>query len=119
MKKTLVIGASPNSVRFSNKMVKSLIRHDFSVVPLGIRKGDIAGINILTEKVIIKDIHTISLYIGASRQKDYYEYIINLKPERIIFNPGTYNSELIELAEQNDIECIIDCALIMLSNGNY
>ena len=119
MKKTLVIGASPNPVRFSNKMVKSLILHDFSVVPFGIRKGGIAGIDILTEKTIFPDIHTISLYIGAPRQKDYYDYILNLKPERIIFNPGTYNAELIEIAEQKDIECIVDCALIMLSNGNY
>ena len=119
MKQTLVIGASPNPVRFSHKMVKSLIRHDFSVIPLGIRKGEIAGIDILTERTEIEDIHTISLYIGASRQADYYEYILKLKPERIIFNPGTYNAELIEIAEKNDIECVVDCALIMLSNGNY
>ncbi len=119
MKKTLVIGASPNPNRFSNKMVKSLIRHDFSVVALGIRKGDIAGIDILTERNFIPNIHTISLYIGASRQVDYYDYILSLNPKRIIFNPGTYNAELIELAEHKKIECIVDCALIMLSNGDY
>lgn len=119
MKKTLVIGASPNPVRFSNKMVKSLIRHGFIAVPLGIRKGEIAGIEILTKKIDMPDLHTISLYIGAARQPDYYDYIIHLNPKRIVFNPGTYNSELIEIAEQNNIQCIVDCALIMLSNGNY
>ena len=119
MKKTLIPGASPNPDRFSNKMVKSLIRHGYEAVPLGLRKGDISGIEIITGKPEIKDIHTISLYIGAARQVDYYDYLLGLMPKRIIFNPGTYNYELIELAEKKNIECVVSCALIMLSNGTY
>ncbi|MCK4920635.1 MAG: CoA-binding protein [Bacteroidales bacterium] len=119
MKKTLIPGASPNPARFSNKMVKSLLENGYEPIPLGLRKGDISGIEILTGKPGITDLHTISLYLGASRQIDYYDYFLSLKPKRIIFNPGTYNYELIELAEKNNIECVVNCALIMLSNGKY
>ncbi len=119
MKKTLILGASPNPLRFSNKMVKSLLRHGFEAVPLGIRKGEITGVSILTGKPDLKDIHTISLYLSAKRQKEYYDYILSLEPERIIFNPGTHNQELIKIAEENDIEVITDCALIMIAKGIY
>ena len=119
MKRTLVIGASINPLRFSNKMVKSLVKNGFEAVPLGLKSGEISGIEILTGQPDIKDLHTISLYIGAARQIEYYDYFLGLNPKRIIFNPGTYNFELIELAEKKNIECVVSCALIMLSNGNY
>lgn len=119
MKKTLVIGASPNPLRFSNKMVKSLIRHGYETVPLGLRRGDILGVEILTGKPKLENIHTVSLYINPERQKEYYDYIISLAPRRIIFNPGTVNHELITIVEKNNIEAITDCSLIMIAKGIY
>ena len=119
MKKTLVLGASPNPLRFSNKMVKSLVRYKFDVVPVGFRMGEIAGIIILTGKPEVKNVHTISLYIGPKRQPEYYQYIFSLKPKRIIFNPGTINGELMALAKQKNIRVVTDCALVMVSSGKY
>lgn len=119
MKKTLVLGASPNPLRFSNKMVKSLVRHGYEAIPLGIRQGEIIGIDILTGKPDLKDIHTVSLYLSPKRQEEYYDYIISLEPKRIIFNPGTHNQEFINLARNNDIEAITDCALIMIAKDIY
>jgi len=119
MKKTLVLGASPNPLRFSYKMVKSLVRHNVEVVALGFREGEIGGIKILTGKPDLKDIHTICLYIGPKGQPAVYEYVLSLHPKRIIFNPGTINLEFIELAGKNGIEVITDCALVMLSQGKF
>jgi uncharacterized protein len=119
VKKTLVLGASPNPLRFSNKMVKSLIRQNIDVVPVGFRMGEIAGISILVGKPDIKNVHTVSLYIGSKRQPEYYKYIFSLKPKRIIFNPGTINEELMELAKENNIQVVTDCALVMVSSGKY
>ena len=119
MKKTLVLGASPNPLRFSHKMVRSLIRHKIDVIPVGFRIGEIAGIKILTGKPDVKNIHTVSLYIGSKRQPEYYQYILSLKPKRIIFNPGTINEELIAIAKMNNIQAITDCALVMVSAGKY
>lgn len=119
MKKTLVLGASPNPLRFSHKMVKSLVRHNMEVVAVGFRDGEIAGIKILTGTPPFKDIHTVSLYIGPKGQTPVYNYVLSLFPKRIIFNPGTTNEEFMKLARENNIEVVTDCALIMLSSGNY
>ena len=119
MKKTLVLGASPNPIRFSHKAVKSLVRHGFDVVPLGIRNGDIMWQKIIIGKPELKDIHTITLYLNPQRQKEYYDYILSLSPKRIIFNPGSENQELIQIAMKNKIEVSIACTLIMLNTNNY
>ena len=119
MKKTLVLGASPNPIRFSHKAVKSLVRHGHDVIPLGIREGDIMWQKIIIGKPDLKEIHTVTLYLNPENQKKYYDYIIGLEPKRIIFNPGSENQELIELAVKNNIEISIACTLIMLNTNNY
>ncbi len=119
MGKTVVLGASPNKLRFSNRAVKSLQRHNFEVVPIGIREGTIANIEILKGKPPLDHVHTVALYLNPENQKDYYKYILDLSPRRIIFNPGTVNPELMQLARENNIQPVIDCALIMLNSQRY
>lgn len=119
MKTTLVLGASPNPLRFSHKMVKSLIRHGENVVAVGFREGEILGIKIQTGQPELKNIHTIALYIGPKGQEPIINYILSLHPERIVFNPGTENEKLMKLARENGIEVVTDCALIMLNSGKY
>jgi len=119
MKKTLVLGASPNPIRFSHKAVKSLVRHGHDVVPIGIREGDIMWQKIIVGRPEMDDIHTITLYLNPKNQESYYDYIISLSPKRIIFNPGSENQELIELAIKNNIEVSIACTLIMLNTHKY
>jgi len=119
MAKTIVLGASPDPLRFSNKAVKSLIRHNHEVIPLGNRTGRIAGKDIIIGQPDFEDIHTVALYLNPENQKEYYNYIVKLSPRRVIFNPGTINEELIELVKKNNIEPVLDCALIMLNNNKY
>ncbi len=119
MKKTVVLGASPNPSRYSYKAVKRLNAHGFEAVPIGIRKGIIDGIDIQLESPFVRNVHTITLYMNPERQKPHYDYILSLEPERIIFNPGTENIELIKLAKENDIEVEIACTLVLLSVGEY
>ena len=118
-KKTLVIGASPKPERFAYKAVTLLNKNNIPVIALGIRNGTISDIEIIKEKLPFEDIHTVSLYVGAKRQNEYYNYILRLKPKRIIFNPGTENYELAQLAKENNIETIEDCTLVMLNTGNF
>ena len=120
MKTTVVIGASPNPERFSFKAVTALRHHDHHVIAVGLKEGTIAGVEILKGKPEIKEkIDTISLYIGPARQVDEYDYILSLKPKRIIFNPGTENEELKKLARENNIKIVEDCTLVMLKKGIY
>jgi predicted CoA-binding protein len=118
-RKTLVLGASPNPVRFSHKAVKSLLKHDEEVVAVGFRKGLIEEEEILVGMPMIEDVHTVSIYIGSSRQTEYYDYILSLKPKRVIFNPGTVNPEFMAMLNNNGIEPLSACMLVMLNDGEY
>ena len=119
MKKTVVLGASPNPTRYSNQAVKRLVSINIEAVPVGVRKGAIEGINIITETSPIENVHTITLYLNPERQKPYYDYILSLSPKRIIFNPGTENPELIRIAKEHNIETEIACTLVLLAVGEY
>lgn len=118
-KKTLVLGASENPARYSNLAVKKLSSHQHPVVAVGRRKGQIADVKISTEQDPIDDLDTVTLYLNPVNQKPYYDYILSLKPKRIIFNPGTENEELESLANKAGIETIEACTLVMLSTSQY
>jgi uncharacterized protein len=118
-KKTLVLGASSNEERYSFKAVTKLLAHGYEVVPLGIKSGKIGAIDILTERSAYEGIHTVSLYVGPNNQKEWFDYILSLKPQRIIFNPGTENSEFQQILEKHGIEALEACTLVLLSIGNY
>jgi len=117
--KTLVLGASPNPVRFSYKAVKSLLRHEKEVVAVGFKEGLIEGEKILTGMPPVEGVHTVSIYIGSSRQAGYYDYIISLKPKRVIFNPGTVNPEFMGRLKREGIEPVSDCMLVLLNEDKY
>ena len=118
-KKTLVIGASTKPERYSYKAINMLVDNGHEVVALGAREGQITGINIQIGMPDFKNIHTVTMYLGPERQKNSYQYIINLKPERIIFNPGTENDEFMEMAIKNGIEVEQACTLVLLSTDQY
>jgi predicted CoA-binding protein len=118
-KKTVIIGASDNTERYSYKATIALQKHNHEVIPIGIRKGNINGIDIILERPIVNDVDTVTLYVGPQNQDSWKEYIINLKPKRVIFNPGTENSEFEKQLIEHSIEPIEACTLVMLSIGNY
>ena len=119
MKKTVVIGASPNPARFSHLATINLLNSGYEVIPLGVRSGDIAGHEIVTIRPTLFDVHTVTMYLTATRQQEWYDYIIGLQPIRIIFNPGAENPELEKAASSAGIECVDDCTLIKLEVGTF
>ena len=118
-KHTLVLGASTNPSRYANICIRELVDHHFPVSAIGLRPGVVAGVEIQTGQPALRDIHTITLYLGAPRQDQYFDYILSLKPERIIFNPGTWNPALEKLAKENNIKTTSDCTLMMLSGETF
>lgn len=118
-KKTLVLGASANPARYSCMALNRLAGKDYSVVGIGLKEEEVAGIKIHTKQIPLKGIDTVTLYLNPARQKDYYNYIIGLEPKRVIFNPGTENPAFYQLLRQNNIKVEIGCTLVMLSMGNY
>jgi hypothetical protein len=119
MKTTLVIGASENPERYSNKAIRALISHGHEVAALGLKKGSVEGVAFHTEKIQFENIDTVTLYVGSQNQPEYYSYIIGLKPRRVIFNPGTENPEFIARLQADGIYPEIACTLVLLATGQY
>lgn len=115
----LVLGASDNPARFSYKAVKLLLAHGHEVVAVGSRARPDFDVPILTTIPADASFDTITLYINPMLQKSYERELISLKPGRIIFNPGTENPDLGKLAQQNGIETVDDCTLVMLNSGTF
>jgi predicted CoA-binding protein len=118
-KKTMVLGASANPARYSFLAINSLRKHQHPVVAVGRRIGKVLDVDITTEKKPQETVDTVTLYLNPSNQKEYYDYILSLRPKRIIFNPGTENRELSELAKNNGIQPMEACTLVLLSTGQY
>ncbi len=116
---TLVLGASTNSDRYSNIAIKRLIDKELPVAAIGLRKGKVLDVIIDDEMKGYENIDTVTLYLNPKRQEAYYNYIINLKPRRVIFNPGTENMEFVKLLQENNIETEIACTLVLLSTNQY
>ncbi len=118
-KKTLVLGASDNPNRYSYKAIKDLRFYHHEVVAIGRKKTKVDDVEINKELSPIQDLDTVTLYLNANNQKEYYDYILAQKPKRIIFNPGAENDELAELALQNNIIPQEACTLVLLHTGQY
>jgi hypothetical protein len=119
-KPTLVLGASPNPNRFAYQAVRTLQRMNLPVIAIGRRDADIG--NLMIRKGMpddIGEVHTVTLYMSAKHQIEYYDFIFSLHPKRIIFNPGTANPELAKAASMKGIEVVEDCMLVMLNNGRF
>lgn len=118
-KKTIVLGASDNPARYSNMAVKMLSEYHHEVIAIGQKESHIGQIPIVTRRELYTDVNTLSLYLNPQRQLNEYDYILSLRPQRIIMNPGTENNELTVLAKAHGIEVIEACTLVLLRSGQY
>ena len=119
MKKTLVIGASLNPLRYSYKAIHRLVDKSHPVVAIGLRLGEVSGVNIIKENKPFEGINTVTLYLNPKRQVAFYDYIVSLNPKRVLFNPGTENSEFYKILNKNNIEYEEACTLVLLSINQY
>lgn len=118
-KKTLILGATTNPERYAYLAAERLTRNGHEIVPVGIKQGEVFGQPILNDRPEVEAVNTVTLYVGPRHQPGYYDYLVGLQPERIIFNPGTENPELMQLARDNGIEPVVACTLVMLASGEY
>jgi len=117
--KTLVLGASLKPERYAFKAVLNLLRNNIDVIAMGLGEGKIGSVSITKPYVPLNNIHTVSVYLAPNRQQVYYDYIIDLKPHRVLFNPGTENPELTRLLDLDGIQWENACTLVLLSTNQY
>jgi predicted CoA-binding protein len=118
-KKTVIIGASDRSNRYSYLAANRLVAHGHAIVPIGSHPGQVAGVDIITGHPTVEGVDTVTLYINPGRQPAYYDYVASLKPRRVIFNPGTENEAWEAQLMAKGIEALEACTLVMLSTGQY
>ena len=118
-KKTLVLGATTKPERYAYLAINKLVEKGHSVIAIGQNAGEVAGINIRTKNIPLSNINTVTLYLNPARQRDYYNYIIETKPKRVIFNPGTENPEFYQLLQSNGIKVEVACTLVLLATNQY
>jgi len=118
-KKTLVLGASEKPERYSNRAILNLLSKGHEVFAVGNRESMVKDVMISKQPIAVQNIDTVTVYLNETNQKPYYNYILSLKPKRIIFNPGAENEELENLASENGISVIEACTLVMLNTGQY
>ncbi|GAB4231606.1 MAG: CoA-binding protein [Ekhidna sp.] len=120
-KKTVILGATTNPSRYAYIAGDMLSKYNHEIVPVGIKKGEVQGKPILDlrKKPDIPNVDTITLYLNPQNQQEWEAYILSLQPKRIIFNPGTENTELAEKARNHGIETTNACTLVLLSTGQY
>jgi predicted CoA-binding protein len=118
-KKTLVLGASIKPDRYAFKAITMLVEKGHSVLAIGQNAGEVAGIKIHTKQIPLANIDTVTLYLNAMRQRDYYNYIVETQPKRVIFNPGTENPEFYQLLQLNNIKVEVACTLVLLTTNQF
>lgn len=99
--------------------IHQLRAHNHDVIGLAKRSGIVENVPIQTKFPQGKRIHTVTMYIGPKHQPEYYDALHDMKPRRVIFNPGSENEEFKQKLLSAGIEVLEACTLLMLSMGQY
>ena len=119
VKKTLVLGGSPNPARYSYLAINKLREHDHPVWAIGKRPAQVADVTVMQEMKPIEQLDTVSVYLNKDNQKSYYDYILTQHPRRVIFNPGAENPEFEKILKNQGVEVLEACTLVLLSTGQF
>src|SRR5450432_384975 len=118
-KKTLVLGASAKPTRYSFLAVNKLREFNHPVIAIGKSTLKVADVLIQSETAPIPDLDTVTLYLNTENQKNYYDFIIDQHPRRVIFNPGAENPEFERILRDKGIQTLEACTLVLLGTGQY
>lgn len=119
MKKTVVLGASKNPDRYSNKAVRALVKAGVDTSAVGMHEGVIEGVAITKDFSGLENIDTVSLYLGPQNQEIWIDSLLALRPKRVIFNPGTESEKTESTLSKQGIKCEQACTLVLLATHQY
>lgn len=118
--RVVVLGASPNPERYSYKAVCMLLEYGHEVVPVHPVADKIEGVPVVAKlNQVTGHVDTLTLYLSADALTALENDIINLKPGRVIFNPGTENPTLMENLRKKGLNVVQACTLVLLRTGQY
>jgi predicted CoA-binding protein len=116
----VVLGASPKPERYSNQAIRALVHHGHRVIPVHPLLKEIAGVPAVAGLAQINEaVNTLTLYVGPERGKVFLQEMIDLKPNRVIMNPGTESDEIENHLNAKGITVLRACTLVMLRRGQF
>ena len=116
----VVLGASPKPERYSNQAVRALVEQGHRVIPIHPLLRNIAGVPAVPTLSGVKDpVNTLTLYVGPERGKELLQEMIDLRPKRVIMNPGTESDEIEEELKARGIPVLRACTLVMLRTDQF
>ena len=115
-----VLGASPKSERHSNQAVRALVKHGHRVIPVHPLLKQIAGVPAVPAlSHIDEEVDTLTLYVGPERGIKLLKEMIDLRPYRVIMNPGAESEKIEEQLTAKGIKVLRACTLVMLRTGEF
>lgn len=118
--RVVVLGASPKPARYANQAVRLLKEKGYQVIPVHPKIAEIEQLPVVENlRRVAHPVHTLTLYVGPERSLPVLHEMIELRPQRVIFNPGTESAELEEALGRHGVECITGCTLVMLKTGQF
>lgn len=119
MKKVIVLGASLNANRYSNMAIKKLIKNNYDVYPLGKSEAEVEGVRLFSDFKMIEEVYAVTIYLNPFNQRQFYDYILDLNPQKVVLNPGAENRELELILDENSIKFERACSLVLLSLNSF
>ena len=118
--RVVVVGASPNPERYSNRAMRLLIERGHEAIPVHPAVKKIEGASAVKSLAeITDDIDTVTLYVSAAISSSMQDALLKMRPKRVIFNPGAENALLRDALESNGIQTLEACTLVLLSTGQF
>ncbi|HYN76325.1 MAG TPA: CoA-binding protein [Lamprocystis sp. (in: g-proteobacteria)] len=119
-RRVVVLGASPKPVRYSYQAVKLLKDKGYRVIPVHPKAREIEQIPVVHALGSIQGpVDTLTLYLGAERVHDQIQAIVDLRPGRVILNPGAESRELEQALRLAHIPFEHACTLVLLRLGQF
>lgn len=119
----VILGASDKPERYSYKAFKLLTQYGHKTILVHPRLQEVEGEACLPDLLSVKakNVHvdTLTLYVNPEISSNMKDEILQLKPGRVIFNPGTENSELEEALKKANIPYEEACTLVLLKTGQF
>jgi predicted CoA-binding protein len=116
----VVLGASPNSQRYSHRAVLELTDRGHHVIPIHAAADEVAGIPVVRELSLVETpVDTVTIYVRPSILRTMLEALVDLAPGRVIFNPGTEDQQLMQRLSTSGIQVVEACTLVLLNTGQF
>jgi len=115
-----VIGASDRPDRYAYRAIRMLLEHGHNVYPVSPRHLELPGLTVYGAIADVpQPLHTVTLYVNPRILESIAEDIIEAKPSRVIFNPGTEHPEIADRFRSAGIQATEACTLVLLQTNLF